>query len=64
MELYGINLLEARSALRQDAGNQSDADTAVLHQLWTRGGFLDSFWPARTAIAFCGVKIRHNLVAK
>ena len=42
-ELYGIDLLEARSALPQNLGDQSDGDTAVLNQLWTRGGFPDSF---------------------
>ena len=43
MELHGINLLEARPAMFENLDDQNDADTAVLNQLWTRGGFPDSF---------------------
>ena len=42
-ELCGVDLLEARSTPPENASDQSDAETATLNQLWTRGGFPDSF---------------------
>ena len=42
-ELYGVDLLEARSTPPQYSSDQSDAETSTLNQLWTRGGFPDSF---------------------
>lgn len=38
-ELYGIDLLEANTHL----DGVSDEQTSILNQLWTRGGFPDSF---------------------